>query len=89
MKEIRYPTRIIRIGKALQHEIPGLVDARGKLKLAVLGYAALDYRDAAEKKQAYKNHRGIALFQRNPNALGTGSPAWRLFYQQFVRTGRA
>ena len=89
MKDIRYPTRIKKIGQALQHQIPGLVDAKGKLKLVVLGYAALDYRDAAQSKQANKNHRGIALFQRNPNALGAGSPAWRLFYQQFVRTGTA
>jgi hypothetical protein len=89
MKDIRYPTRIVRVSEALQHQIPGLVDARGKLKITLLGYAALDYRIPAQRNQANKNHRGIALFQRNPNALGTGSPAWRLFYQQFVRTGRA
>lgn len=43
---------------------------------------SINHRDDDEFAMVNKNERGLALFQRDANALGRGQPAWRLFYQQ-------
>ncbi len=71
---------------ALTDAVPALMVKRHS-KVAIFGYRALNYRDDAQEQAANTDHRGMFLFQQDPNALGQGSGAFRVFLQQFVRTG--
>ena len=86
MSRLGYPNRIRQLMQALTNAVPALaVDRRPKIR--TVGYTALNYREQAQHDAANKDHRGLALFQQDPNALGKGKGAWRLFLQQFNFAG--
>lgn len=54
---------------------------------ALVVYNALNYANAAEEAMANLSHRGMCLFQYDPNSNGKGKKAWRLFNEDKWATG--
>lgn len=88
MGSLRYPTRVQKIAESVSNVVPVQKgDRRGNYLVVVNGYNALDHNKEAELEEANTSQRGITMFQRDANARGDGKPSWRLFLQQYVRTG--
>ncbi|RLL94783.1 hypothetical protein CFD26_104602 [Aspergillus turcosus] len=50
--------------------------------VAVWKYVRLNWDNPNDAAQINRNQRGIALFQFDPDASGTGTRGWRLFYEE-------
>lgn len=87
MDRLRYTERTKLIAKTLSTVVPTIKSNRQAVNVRVFGYHALNDRNRADRRVANKSERGIVMFQRDPDALGEGKPAWRLFMQQDLSFG--
>lgn len=78
--KIKYATRIPAIETAVRRHI-------GRRPENIrYNYQRLDYNDPDDQGIINRSHRGMALFQYDPNSDGRGQRAWRLFLENSFYT---
>ncbi|KFY69307.1 hypothetical protein V496_00351, partial [Pseudogymnoascus sp. VKM F-4515 (FW-2607)] len=76
----RYPGKLRR----LKSMLTGLTGLLPNAPTVLWLYKRLDHDLKQDRLDARNTQRGHAIFQFDPNGRGTGSPGWRLFYEEHV-----
>lgn len=87
MDRLRRTNRVKLIAKTLGSVVPTIKSNRKSVNVKVQSYNSLNDRDRTDRRLTNKSERGLVMFQRDPDALGEGKPAWRFFLQQTMAFG--